>query len=159
MAGVYVCDRVVDERDDGETMLRSWGLSVQTLAAVAVVAVLVAVGVTLVALESGEVVVLRTYDSDGKPRDTRTWVADDDDGSWIEAANPKRPFLAQLKAHARVQLRRGGRWRPCQADIAPNPEGHERIRRLLAFKYGWKDRWIGLLTDTSRSLAVRLACA
>jgi len=55
-------------------------------------------------------------------------------------------------------LRRGGSWTRCQADMAQNPDGHERIRRLLASKYGWKDRWIGLLTDTSRSLAVRLAC-
>ena len=130
----------------------------RSLGAIAVVAVLVATGSTLVALEGGEVVVLRTHDAAGKPRDTRTWVADDGDGTWIEAANPGRPFLAQLKEPAGVMLRRGGSWTRCQADIAPNPDGHERIRRLLVSKYGWKDRWIGLLTDTSRSLAVRLAC-
>jgi len=69
---------------------------VARLLAIAAVAVLVAGGVTLVALEGGEVVVLRTQDAAGTPRDTRTWVADDADGTWIEAANPTRPFLAQL---------------------------------------------------------------
>ena len=29
---------------------------------------------------------------------------------------------------------------------------------LLARRYGWADRWIGLLADTSGSVAVRLAC-
>jgi len=131
---------------------------VARLWAIAAVAVLVAAGVTLLALEGGEVVVLRTRDTAGTPRDTRTWVADDAEGTWMEAANPARPFLAQLTEHPDVQLRRRGQWTHCQARVAANPGGHERIRRLLASKYGWKDRWIGLLTDTSRSLAVRLAC-
>lgn len=42
--------------------------------------------------------------------------------------------------------------------MVPNPDGHARIRRLLAGRYGWADRWIGLLADTSRSIAVRLDC-
>ena len=128
------------------------------LRAVAAVAVLLPAANTLVALEGGEVVVVRTQDAAGTPRDTRTWVVDDADGTWIEAANPERPFLAQLTEHPGVQLKRGGQWTHCRAGVAANPAGHERIRRLLASKYGWKDRWIGLLTDTSRSLAVRLAC-
>ena len=33
-----------------------------------------------------------------------------------------------------------------------------RVRQLLAAKYGWKDRWIGLFVDTRGSLGVRLAC-
>jgi len=32
----------------------------------------------------------------------------------------------------------------------------ERVRRLLAAKYGFADRWIGVLVDTSRSVAIRL---
>jgi hypothetical protein len=44
------------------------------------------------------------------------------------------------------------------ASVASDPEGHARIRRLLAARYGWADRWIGLLADTSHSRAVRLDC-
>ena len=114
--------------------------------------------VTLVALEGGEVVVLRTVDDHGAPRETRTWVADESGAAWIEAANAERPFLRQLHAAPDVHLRRGGVWRPCRGAEVSNPEGHTRIRRLLADKYGWKDCWIGLLADTADSRAVRLDC-
>ena len=114
--------------------------------------------VTLVALEGGEVVVLRTVDEHGAARDTRTWVADADGAAWVEAANPERPFLFHIRQHPEVEMRRSGAWQSCHATVVANPEGHERIRRLLAERYGWKDWWIGLLTDTSGSLAVRLEC-
>ena len=114
--------------------------------------------VTLVALEGGEVVVLRTTDADGRMRETRTWVADEDGAAWIEAATPERPFLADLRARPSFELRRGGTLHRCRATVMPNPEGHTRIRRLLAARYGWADRWIALVADTSRSLAVRLEC-
>ena len=114
--------------------------------------------VTLLALEGREVVVLRTFDAHGQARETRTWVADEAGYTWIEAANPERPFLHQLQAQPEVELQRGGTRHHCHADATPNPEGHQRIRRLLAAKYGWADDWVGLLTDTSGSLAVRLDC-
>jgi len=34
--------------------------------------------------------------------------------------------------------------------------GHRRIRSLLRARYGVADAWIGLLADTSRSVAIRL---
>jgi F420H(2)-dependent quinone reductase len=120
-------------------------------------AVLFAV-VTLVALEGREVVVLRTFATDGAPRDTRTWVAEEDGALWIEAANGSRPFLLNIDANPDIELHRGRGVRHCHAVPVANPDGHARIRRLLAAKYGWADRWIGCLTDTSRSLAIRLQC-
>ena len=42
------------------------------------------------------------------------------------------------------------------AEVQPNPQGHQQIRRLLAEKYGWRDLWVGLLTDTSGSLGIVL---
>src|SRR5262249_39257346 len=114
--------------------------------------------VTLAALEANEVVVLRTVDADGRPRETRTWVADDGGFAWVEAANPERPFLGQLRTHPEVEMRRGGRGHPGRAERMPNPEGHAHVRALLARRYGWADCWIGMLTDTSHSVAVRLSC-
>jgi hypothetical protein len=114
--------------------------------------------VTLVALEGREVALLRTVDEHGNARSTRVWVADEDGYVWIEAANRNRPFLRDVHAIAEVELRRGDTLRQCQAVVVPNPEGHERIRHLLAAKYGWADRWVGRLTDTSQSVAVRLQC-
>jgi len=115
--------------------------------------------VTLVALEGREVVVVETTDPTGAPRRTRTWIADDAGSAWIEAATPERPFVGDLQRRAALVLERGGVRRACTAEISPNPHGHERIRRLLAARYGWADRWIGLIADTHASLGVRLACS
>lgn len=112
--------------------------------------------VTLVALEGVEVVQLRTIAPDGSVRTTRTWVADDAGATWIEAANPERPFLLDLQARPDVSLvRRGGEQR-LRAVAVPGDAPHRRIRELLRAKYGWADAWIGLLANTSRSVAVRL---
>jgi hypothetical protein len=34
--------------------------------------------------------------------------------------------------------------------------GHSRIRSWIREKYGGRDRWVGLIVDTSRSVAVEL---
>jgi hypothetical protein len=94
----------------------------------------------------------------GDRRATRGPVADEDGYAWIEAANAERPFLLSLQTNPEVELRRNGTLQHCHAVAVANPDGHQRIRRLLAAKYGWADRWIGWLTDTSGSLAVRLQC-
>jgi hypothetical protein len=126
------------------------------LATVGVVALAFAAA-TLVALEGGEVVRLRTTAPDGTTRTTRTWLADAAGALWIEAANPERPFLADLAARPDVELVRGdGRMLALRAVPVPGAAAHRRIRALLAARYGWADCWIGLLTDTSRSVAVRL---
>ncbi|MCC6848206.1 MAG: hypothetical protein IT294_06860 [Deltaproteobacteria bacterium] len=114
--------------------------------------------VTLAALEGQEVVVLRTRAADGGERTTRAWIADADGAAWVEAANPERPFLHDLARAPDVVLERRARPRRCRARVAANPEGHDRIRRLLAAKYGWADRWVALFADTGRSVAVRLDC-
>jgi F420H(2)-dependent quinone reductase len=112
--------------------------------------------ITLYALEGHDVVVLHTRGPDGTARATRTWVADDGDSLWVEAAFRARPFYQQLLANPEVEVERGGIVRRYRAVPVPNPEGHLRIRALLAAKYGWADRWVGLLQDTSASVAVKL---
>lgn len=127
-------------------------------AAIAVLFVLaLAAGiVTFVAVEGQEVVVLRTERSDGSIRRTRIWIAEEDGVPWIEAANPERAFYADLLARPDAELERRGEIDRYRATPLPGPEGHEKIRALLRAKYGWADRWLGLVVDTSRSLAIRL---
>ena len=125
----------------------------------ALLAVVTAFGAaTFLALEGGEVVVLRTAGPPDGPRTTRTWVADEDGAAWVEAANPERAFLRQVEKTGELEMVRDGLPRRCRASVMPNPGGHARIRRLLATKYGWADRWVAMLADTSRSVAVRLSC-
>jgi len=125
-------------------------------AGVAAVAAFAFVAVTLVALEGVEVVQLRTTAPDGSVRTTRTWVADADGATWVEAANPERPFLQDLAAHPEVSLVRDGTEHRLHAVPLPGDGPHRKIRQLLRAKYGWADAWIGLVADTSRSVAVRL---
>lgn len=129
---------------------------VKRTAAALALAVAVFLFITWRALEGQEVVVLRTFGTGGAVRETRTWVADEDGFVWIESANADRPFYRHILGNPRVELVRGGSTGVFMAQPAPNPEGHLRIRRLLAAKYGWRDRWIGMLADTSGSIAIRL---
>ena len=126
------------------------------MAAVVLVGALLFGAITLYALEGNEVVVLRTRAPDGGVRETRTWVADDAGAVWIEAAVEERPFYQHILVHPEVELVRAGRTRRYRAAPVPNPHGHVHIRTMLAEKYGWADAWVGLLTDTSQSLAVKL---
>jgi hypothetical protein len=112
--------------------------------------------ITLLALEGFEVVVVHTTDVHGQTRATRTWIADYDGFAWIEAANPEREFYRNIVVHPEIELERRGAARRYHAVPLANPDGHQLIRRLLAEKYGLADWWIGLIADTSRSLAIRL---
>lgn len=112
--------------------------------------------VTLVAVEGPEVVELRTRTAGGGLRTTRIWIVDDDGVEWIEAGNPERPFLADLLARPDVEIVRAGTPRAVRAEPVWGEEAHRRIRDQLRRKYGWADAWVGLLVDTSRSVAIRL---
>lgn len=124
---------------------------------VALAAVVVAfASLTLLALEGWEVVVLHTRTAAGDWRTTRVWVADDQDAPLIEVAEPARAFYQDLLQVPEVRLWRNGVLRPYRVEVLPQPAGHRLIRAKLRQKYGWADVWIGLLVDTTHSLAIRL---
>jgi hypothetical protein len=128
----------------------------ELVAAVVVVASAFGV-VTLVALEGEEVVVIETPTPPGAAR-RHAHLDGRRDGARGSRRPPERAFVADLRRRpprARASQARGTLHRP----IAPNPDGHDRIRRLLAARYGWADCWIALVADTHASLAIRLACA
>jgi hypothetical protein len=108
------------------------------------------------ALESNEVVVLRTYDSAGGVHEARVWIADDLGYSWIEAADPGKLFYTRLLETPEVEVEREGRVYRHRAVPDSSRRAHDRLRLLLAAKYGWADRWVGSFVDTSGSIAVRL---
>ena len=108
------------------------------------------------ALESNEVVVLRTTAPDGSARETRVWIADEGAHSWLEAATPERPWYLDVLERPRVEVKRGGLMLTFDAVSRPGTQGREHIRGLLREKYGWADAWVGLLQDTSNAIEVRL---
>jgi hypothetical protein len=111
---------------------------------------------TLVALEGKDVAVLHTRDDTGGARRTRVWVAESDGALWVEAATPERGFYRDLLQRPEIDVEHAGRAQRMIARAEPGDAGHRRIRALLRDKYGWADRWVALLQDTSRSVAVRL---
>lgn len=124
--------------------------------AVAVVVALAFGATTWVALEGNEVAVLQTRARDGGVRRTRVWVVDHAGLVWIESPTPERPWYRDVLADPHVRLERASQSLHYRAQPVAGPDGHRQIRSLLADKYGWADTWVGLLQDTSRSIAVRL---
>ena len=113
-------------------------------------------GITGWALESGGVAVIETETPTGAPRRTHVWYAEPDGELWLEAGTPENPWFTDVQRTPFLRFETEaseGRYAVRPID---DPSGHERIRTLMREKYGLRDRWVALLFDTSRSLAVRL---
>jgi hypothetical protein len=111
-------------------------------------------GLTLAALESSEVVVIRTRADDGSLRETHIWIAEEG-GVWmLEAASPESAWYRDLQRETRAEILRGDRVVPVRVTAQPGAEGHRRIRALFRRKYGLADRWIAFIQDGSRSVLV-----
>ena len=123
-----------------------------------VVAVLVAAfgATTWWALESGGVAVIETLTPEGRIRSTHVWYTEPDEELWLEAGIPENPWFQDVRRHPILTFRADGR--PARYVTRPvdGPSGHTRIRCLIREKYGFRDWWVGLIVDTSRSVAVQL---
>lgn len=124
-------------------------------AGLAVLAIAI-LGVSGWALESGGVAVVETLAPDGSTRSTHVWFAEPDGELWIEAGTPENGWFADVGRNPALSFRADSRSGSYRAHVIEDPGAHDRIRSLLRRKYGWRDRWVGLLVDTSRSVAVRL---
>jgi hypothetical protein len=113
-------------------------------------------GVAVLALESGGVAVLGTRAPDGTPRETRVWVAEGAGALWLEAATPERPWYRDVLLDPVVSLERDGHAGAYRALPETGEAARRRLRGWLRERYGWRDAFVGLLQDTSRSVAVRL---
>lgn len=124
------------------------------IAAAALVAAFVAV--TWWALESGGVAVIETRTPEGGPRSTHVWYTEPDGELWLEAGTPENAWFRDVQADSALTFRADGRSARYVARVVDDPAGHARIRALIREKYGFRDRWVGLIVDTSRSVAVHL---
>jgi len=96
----------------------------------------------IIASESGEVVVLHTAEGAGTAT-TRLWVVEHDGDLWLRSGGGESGWYARLQADARIKLERGGRTLLCVAE--PEPAMRDVINDLMAAKYGWRDRVIGIM--------------
>ena len=122
--------------------------------AVVVGLVVAYVGAHLVLIElDREVVVLRTEEPDGNWLETRLWIIDDGDASWLHGGDSR--WIQNLKARPIVEVERGDATRRYRAETVAG--SHRRLHALLREKYGLADRWVRFVgPDRDSTLAVRL---
>jgi hypothetical protein len=126
-------------------------------ALIVISALVAALGVTTWwALESSGVAVIETRTPEGTARSTHVWYAEPNEDLWLEAGSPENAWFRDVQQNPAVAFRANGRFRRYRARPVVDPSGHTRIRSLIREKYGFRDRWVGLIVDTSRSVAVRL---
>jgi hypothetical protein len=108
------------------------------------------------ALESGGVAVIETRAPNGAVRSTHVWYVEPNRELWLEAGTPENPWFLDVQRHPTLTFRADARSARYLTRPVADPSGHTRIRSLMRQKYGLRDRWVGLLFDTSRSVAVQL---
>jgi hypothetical protein len=115
-------------------------------AALWIVGLLLALGIaTYVAGEQTEVVVLRSFDADGKAHDTKVWAVDHDGAVWVRVANPRRGWFTRLLAQPRAELVRNGATQAVVAEPNEQPEVRAAVDAAFRAKYGVVDWWYGVL--------------
>ena len=113
-------------------------------------------GFTWWTLEVSGVGVLRTLGPDGSLRDSRVWYAEEGETAWVEAANGRRSYLADLGKDSRAWLERDHVESEMRASISNTPSDRAHVRKLMREKYGLRDLWAAFFADTSHSYAVKL---
>ncbi len=108
------------------------------------------------ALESGDVAVIETQTPAGTVRSTHVWYAEPDGELWLEAGTPENAWFQDALQSPAITFKASGRVSRHTAEPIDSSSGHSRIRSLIRAKYGFRDRWVGFIFDTSRSVAVRL---
>ena len=120
--------------------------------AVAVVVVLVAL--LFVASESGEVVVLTSVDAGGEFHETRVWIVDIEDGTYLRAGTAESAWLGRVRARPLVMLERAGERRDVRLVVAEAMTG--TVNAHMAHKYGVADMVVSSLIPRDNAVALRV---
>lgn len=108
------------------------------------------------ALEASEVARIETRAADGTVRSTHVWYVEPEGELWLEAGAPENGWFRDVLGDPRLSLEADGAVGRYRVQVVDTPAAQRRVRTLLREKYGWRDRWVGLFVDGSRSVAVRL---
>ena len=120
--------------------------------AVAVVVVLVAL--LFVASESGEVVVLTSVDASGEFHETRVWIVDIEDGTYVRAGTAESAWFERVLARPQVILERAGERREVRLVVAEAMTA--TVNANMAYKYGVADMVVGALVPRDNAVALRV---
>ena len=148
---------VQGRRIAGTMAARAWKESMRIaigIVGVLALALVVVTGVSMLASESGEVVVLRTKEASGTPHETRVWIVDDGVVPWLRAGNPRSSWLLAIQRDPAVEVERGGKRSAYTA--VPDATSRDRLNALFAAKYRWADAYIGALLGRGGATPIRL---
>lgn len=110
-------------------------------------------GLLFVASESGEVVVVTTFDAAGG-HETRLWVVDFEGDAYLRAGSADALWFRRLKANPRIAVARGGETFSAQAGAEAHRQ--EEIDAIMGLKYGRADWLVGLFSSREHAVPVRL---
>lgn len=103
-----------------------------------------------------QVVVLRTYDSEGLPRETRVSVIDRAGAPWVRG-RPYRGWFRRIEANPDAELYRKGVWRPIRAVISRDPADATAFDQVMLETYGRAYQYVDLIARLSANeVPVRL---
>lgn len=103
-----------------------------------------------------EIVVLRTFDVDGAPHETRVMVIDIADTPWVRG-RPYRGWFRRVESNPDAELCRDGVWYPIRASISREPSDAEEFERVVVERYGLTYRLFDVIARmSSNELPVRL---
>jgi hypothetical protein len=127
------------------------------VALIALAALVAAFGATTWwALESEGVAVIETRTAEGALRSTHVWYVEPNGELWLEAGAPENAWFQDVQRDPALRFTVDGRSTRHVARPVDDASGHARIRSWIRDKYGVRERWVGLIVDTSRSVAVEL---
>ncbi len=120
-------------------------------------AVVLFLATTWLALESGGVALVTTQTRGADPRETHVWFAEISGERWLEAGAPNNSWFLDAQAQPRIRIAFPNEApRAFVANPVRSGTAQKRVRQALHVKYGWRDAWLGLFVDASRSVAVKL---
>ena len=112
--------------------------------------------ITIIVLESGQVLVVETKTGSGQEkRETHIWLVQSEGRLLLEAGTPENPRVLDLAIQQALMLKGEGLDGMYRFKLH-GPASHENIRRLMEEKYGWRDWWISMIFDTSRSFMIEV---
>lgn len=121
-----------------------------------------AIGTSVALIESGEVVTIRTRDSDGELHGARVWIVDHEGHQWVAPGNRSNAWFQRLIAGPRVKLVRSG-VRSCRVATVVESPASIPVLEVFLEKYSSIIRATGLLNrllepsgDDSPPVVVRL---
>jgi hypothetical protein len=104
-----------------------------------------------------EVVILRTYDSQGSPHETRVTVIDWAGEPWVRG-RPYRGWFRRIEANPEAELHRDDVWRPVLGRISRDAADAEAFDRVMLDTYGRAYRYVDFIARLSANeIPVRLS--